>query len=98
MQDRSPNQLQSHSNTVTPSTTGRAAPYECAQLTRDQGEAVSLGLLSVSNLERGKVLRWWLMCVGCLALTACNEVTGNERGGIINGVPNSLGVSVEGLW
>jgi len=44
------------------------------------------------------MVRWCAMCVGCFLLTACNEVTGNERGGIISGVPNSLGVSVEGLW
>jgi hypothetical protein len=43
-------------------------------------------------------MRWCALCLGCLVLTACNEVTGNERGGMISGVPNSLGLNVEGLW
>lgn len=32
-------------------------------------------------------MRWPIICVCGLLLTACNEVTGNERGGIIDGAP-----------
>jgi hypothetical protein len=32
-------------------------------------------------------MRWWIICLGILLLTACNEVTGNESGGTIAGQP-----------
>ena len=32
-------------------------------------------------------MRWIIICVSSLLLTACNEVTGNARGGIIDGPP-----------
>jgi hypothetical protein len=34
-------------------------------------------------------MRWLTICLGCL-LTACNEVTGNESGGVISGQAVSL--------
>ena len=35
----------------------------------------------------GRQMRWVVICVSGLLLTACNEVTGNESGGIIDGSP-----------
>ena len=33
-----------------------------------------------------------------LALCSCNDVTGNERGGTIAGVPNNFGLTIEGIF
>jgi hypothetical protein len=43
-------------------------------------------------------MRLLIMFLAAFLLTACNEVTGNERGGMIAGVPNNFGLSFEGLW
>jgi hypothetical protein len=42
-------------------------------------------------------MRFLFVCFIGLLLSACNEVTGNERGGIIAGMPNNFGISIAGI-
>jgi hypothetical protein len=38
--------------------------------------------------------RWLISCLCSLLLTACNEITGNERGGTINGTPYNADIAL----